>query len=406
MIACLSSILWGLRLPIVLLQSKRLTRPVVYQTRCFCINVGNATEQILANGRHIGAAIDAHICAESPSCNGVCCIVGQATHAAQEQWSLICVTWTMLYSVSFLSTALLNETEAFASTVLLMFLLRVAAMLQSRLTIAAGAWQQHRATTTDLRTPRQTSPCSTSTAELYYLRHCRSCAATASGNKGGNPGQSHLLVISGAVFLGSMLQQMCITLLSPIYKLVHCTWRMGQRVTKSMMKQIVNFFAMLQSAMMKQIVNFFAMLQSALELAQEVASAWLSPLELAACLHLASFDIHLSLHSVHCEPDHCWCSVLTETTPRDVHHCDGSDLTPACVIGLARPTNYMSHLDRYVYACIATGGSMDCHGVVVADFRQKTTRPKQRAREAVGYYNESCYRADWRHLNDSRHGEQ
>ena len=66
----------------------------------------------------------------------------------------------------------------------------------------------------------------------------------------------------------------------------------------------------------------------------------------------------------------------------------------------------MSHLDRYVYACIATGGSMDCHGVVVADFRQKTTRPKQRAREAVGYYNESCYRADWQHLNDSRHGEQ
>ena len=157
MIACLSSILWGLRLPIVLLQSKRLTRPVVYQTRCFCINVGNATEQILANGRHIGAAIDAHICAESPSCNGVCCIVGQATHAAQEQWSLICVTWTMLYSVSFLSTALLNETEAFASTVLLMFLLRVAAMLQGRLTIAAGAWQQHRAATTELRTPRQTS---------------------------------------------------------------------------------------------------------------------------------------------------------------------------------------------------------------------------------------------------------
>jgi len=105
---------------------------------------------------------------------------------------------------------------------------------------------------------------------------------------------------------------MCITLLSPIYKLVHCTWRMGQLVTKSMMKQIVNFFAMLQSAMMKQIVKFFAMLQSALELAQEVASAWLSPLELAACLHLASFDIHLSLHSVHCEPDYCWCSLSTE----------------------------------------------------------------------------------------------
>ena len=92
MIVCLSSILWGVLLPVVLLQSKRLIRPVVYQTRCFCTNVGNATERILADGRHICAAIDAHICAESPSCNGVCCMVEQATHAAQEQWSLICVT--------------------------------------------------------------------------------------------------------------------------------------------------------------------------------------------------------------------------------------------------------------------------------------------------------------------------
>jgi len=66
----------------------------------------------------------------------------------------------------------------------------------------------------------------------------------------------------------------------------------------------------------------------------------------------------------------------------------------------------MSHLDCYVYACIATGESMDCHGLVAADFRQTTTRPKQRTQEAVGYYNESYYRADWRQLNDSRHGEQ
>ena len=103
MIVCLSSILWGLRLPVVLLQSKRLMRPVVYQTRCFCTNVGNATEQILADGRHICAAIDVRICAEPPSCNGVCCVVEQASRAAQEKWLLICVTWTMFYSVSFLS---------------------------------------------------------------------------------------------------------------------------------------------------------------------------------------------------------------------------------------------------------------------------------------------------------------
>ena len=42
-----TTIVWGLRLPVVLQQSKRLMRPVVYQTRCFCTNVGNATERII-----------------------------------------------------------------------------------------------------------------------------------------------------------------------------------------------------------------------------------------------------------------------------------------------------------------------------------------------------------------------
>ena len=116
LIVGMSSIPWGLRLPAVLLQSKRLMRPVIYRTK-----VDNATERIITHGLRISAAIDAHICAEPPSCNGVCCIVEQASRAAQEQWSLTCVTWTMLYSLSFLSTALINEPEAFASTVLLMF---------------------------------------------------------------------------------------------------------------------------------------------------------------------------------------------------------------------------------------------------------------------------------------------
>ena len=276
-----TTILWSLRLPVVLLHSKRLMRPVVYQTRYLCTNVGHASEQIIADSRtRIGAAIDARISADPPSCNGVCCIMEQASRATQEEWLLICVTWAMLHSVSFLSTALLNEPEAFASTVVLMFSAGVAALLQSRLIIATGAWQQHEATTTVHRTLQQTSQCSTSTAELFYLRHCRACAATASGNKGGHPGQSNPLMIAGAIILGSMLQQMCTILLSPIYKPVHSIWRTRQRVTKSMMKHTANLLAILQSA---------------LELAQAVASEWISPLELAACLHLASFDIQ-------CEP--------------------------------------------------------------------------------------------------------
>lgn len=89
--------------------------------------------------------------------------------------------------------------------------------------------------------------------------------------------------------------------------------------------------------MMKRIVNFLAMLQSALEHAQEVASAWLSPLELTACLHLASFDIHLSLHSFHCEPDHCWCSALT-----------GPSLHEASTIAIALFTLLLALLDWHV----------------------------------------------------------
>jgi len=309
------AMLWHLSVLAICTQSRR-------PKDCICALADHATERISAHAARIIDAMDVIICAEPSPCNGVCRIMEQAAHAAQERWVSLCVSWAMLHSVRFLFSMLVNEPETFASTVVLMFFFGLVAMLQSRLTTAGGAWQQYEAAVIDLRTPQPTATCSTSTAELYYLRHCRSCAATASRNKGGHPGQSHPLVISGVVFLGSMLQQMCTTLLSPIYKLLHCIWRMGQRATKSMMKQIVNFFAMLQSA---------------LELAQEVASAWLSPLELAACLHLASFDIHLSLHNVHCEPDHCWCSALT-----------GPSLHEMSTIAIALLTLLLALLDWHV----------------------------------------------------------
>ena len=172
-----------------------------------------------------------------------------------------------------------------------MFLVGVVAMLQSRLTIAAGAWQQQEAAITNLRKSRPTSASSTSTAELYYFRHCRSCAAAASGNKGGRPGQSNPLMIAGAVLFGVMLQRMWTTLLlplQPIFRLTRSSWRMFRRATKSMLKLTITFFAMLQSA---------------LEWAHEVTSAWLSPLELAACLHLTTLGIHIRHDNLHCQPD-------------------------------------------------------------------------------------------------------
>ena len=214
--------------------------------------------------------------------------------------------WAMLHSMIFLSSVLFNEPEVFTSSVVLTVFFYSMAMLQSMLTTTAGAWQQYEAAMTDLRTPQPTSVYTTSTMELYYLRHCRSCAAAASGNKGGSYGQSNPLMMSGAFVFGVMLQQMCtmlLSLLQPVFRLIRLSWRMGRHATKSLLKLTITFLAMLQSA---------------LELAQEVTSAWLSPLELAACLHLASFDIHRSVHSVHCEPDHCWCTVLTGPSPHEM----------------------------------------------------------------------------------------
>ena len=85
-------------------------------------------------------------------------------------------------------------------------MLCVVAMLQSRLARAAGQWQQHKASMTLPRNRTLLSRTNTTAAELYYLRHMRSCAAAAMGNKGGNPSPSTALQISGADFIGSLLR--------------------------------------------------------------------------------------------------------------------------------------------------------------------------------------------------------
>ena len=72
-------------------------------------------------------------------------------------------------------------------------MLCVVAMLQSQLTRAAGRWQQHKASVIQPRNRTLLSRTQTAVAELYYLRHMRSCAATAMGNKGGTPSPSTAL---------------------------------------------------------------------------------------------------------------------------------------------------------------------------------------------------------------------
>ena len=137
------------------------------------------------------------------------------------------------------------------------------------------------------------SVCSPYAAELFYLRHIRSCAAATRGNNGGHPGQNNTLQISGADLIASSLQSIwraCdITLFTPLAKLLQSIYQIGQYYINNAMKLITLFLAMLQST---------------LEIAQEVPLTWLTPLEFAACLHLANFPIHQDLHIYQCETNH------------------------------------------------------------------------------------------------------
>jgi len=82
------AILWSLCVTVVLLQSKRLMRPIIYQARCFCTNAGRAAEQTIS-------VIDVHVCAEPSPCNDVCRATEQALLVAQEKWLALCVAWAI-----------------------------------------------------------------------------------------------------------------------------------------------------------------------------------------------------------------------------------------------------------------------------------------------------------------------
>ena len=90
------------------------------------------------------------------------------------------------------------ESITMAAAFLLLFLVYVVALLQNRLIKASGHWQQHTASMFHSRNRTLVPKTNTTAAELYYLRHMRSCAATTMGNKGGNPSQRIVLQISEA----------------------------------------------------------------------------------------------------------------------------------------------------------------------------------------------------------------
>ena len=92
---------------------------------------------------------------------------------------------------------------------LLFILVCGVALLQSRLIKAAGHWTQHGASAIQLNNSRNMSRTCTSAAELFYLRHTRSCAATAGGNKGSTTSHSTPLQMAGADFIARLLQSVC-----------------------------------------------------------------------------------------------------------------------------------------------------------------------------------------------------
>ena len=152
------------------------------------------------------------------------------------------------------------------------------AMLQSRLMRAPGHWQHHTASMMQPRNHTLLSRTNTTAAELYYLRHMRSCAAAPMGNKGGSPSPSTALQISGADVIGRLLQSIwrhCyMTVFLPVGRLLQSIGQMVRYYAKTAMKLITVSFALLQDLL-----------------------TWFTPLESAACFHLANAYMHQNFHT-------------------------------------------------------------------------------------------------------------
>ena len=147
--------------------------------------------------------------------------------------------------------------------------IRMAIRLQSLLTRAAGNWQQYSAWMVRLRSRSLMSRTSTSTAELYYLRHMRSCAAAAMGNQGSSSSTSTALQTSGAHFISSLLQSAGRHCFFMVFLLVDC-----------LLQSTGQWLWCCAKIAVKLILLFIAMLRD--------MHTWCTPLEFAACFRLAS----------------------------------------------------------------------------------------------------------------------
>ena len=164
---------------------------------------------------------------------------------------------------------------------------------------AAGQWRQHKACMIRPRSRTLLSRTNTTVAELYYLRHMRSCAAAAMGNKGGNPSPSTALQLSGADLIGRLLQSIwrhCyLTVFAPLDRLLQSIGQMVRYHARIAMKLIKVPCAMLRGML-----------------------TWSTPLELAACLHLANAYMHRDLYTHYCEANHCQVSAMSAPSAHEI----------------------------------------------------------------------------------------
>ena len=116
--------------------------------------------------------------------------------------------------------------------------------------------------------------CRTVAAELFYLRHLRSCAMTAYGsNRTGHPGHGRTVGKSWLAFLG--LETAFNALLHRMLVLRLCV----QTASRSVLWLLYCIFECATFAMIYLLQNGFALLQIILELEY-------TPLELAACVNI------------------------------------------------------------------------------------------------------------------------
>ena len=144
---------------------------------------------------------------------------------------------TMSAMLTMLATAAVFLFDGGCAVALLFILVCGVALLQSRLIKAAGHWTQHGASAIQLNNSRNMSRTCTSAAELFYLRHTRSCAATACGNKGGGTSHSIPLQMSGADFIARLLQsicqQVCLTIIMHWRRMLLALFRPSARLLQS-----------------------------------------------------------------------------------------------------------------------------------------------------------------------------